>query len=110
MKISIEHNDGRAFSIKFPNWLILSRLGIGIAAKSIVKQDGSAISVKIGNADIEEKQNALIDKKEFKLAVKKMKLALLYARREFCSFLKRNPVFLFIDVVGEDGECVKISF
>ncbi len=109
MKISIEHSDGRAFSIKFPNWLILGRLGIGFVARSIVKQnDGSVISVKI-NGDSTEKSREPQGKKEYKLAVKKMKKTLIGARGELRAFLRKNPDFVLVDATEEDGDRVKIT-
>ena len=110
MKIGIEHSDGSAFSIKFPNWLILGRLGIGFVARSIVKQNGGAvISVKIGGND-DGKSHTPLGRREYKAAVKRVKQMLMGARRELRTFLKQHPNFVLIDVVSEDGEQVKISF
>ena len=115
MKIMIDHNDGTSFSIKFPNWLVFNRLGLGFAAKSMVKQNGSFMSVKIGDACKEDElpkpeKARVFDKKEFKKAVKRMKKGLICARGDLRSFLKRNPDFLLVDVKEASGERVRISF
>ena len=110
MKIKIKQSDNRAFSIKFPNWLVLGRLGIGFAARSIVKQNGGAvIIVKIGGDD-NEKSHTPLSKREFKTAVKRVKRMLMGARGELRTFLKQHPDFVLVDIVSEDGEQVKISF
>ena len=110
MKIKIKHNENRSFSVKFPNWLVLGRLGIGFAARSIVKQNGGAvINVKIGGGD-DEKSHTPLGKREYKAAVKRVKRTLMGARGELRAFLKQHPNFVFVDVVSEDGEQVKISF
>ena len=109
MKISIEHSDGSAFSIKVPNWLALGRLGIGFLARSIVKQNGGAIiSVKIGVYNTEKEPEPLA-KKEYKEAVKEMKRILIGARGELRAFLKRHPDFVLVDVIGEGGDHVRIT-
>ncbi len=109
MRISIEHSDGRAFSIKFPNWLIFGRLGIGFVARSIVKQNGGAvISVKIGDGNT-EKSAAPQGKKEYKTAVKKMKGMLIGARGELRTFFRKNPDFVLVDATEEEGDRVKIT-
>ena len=109
MKIGIEHSDGSAFSIKFPNWLILGRLGIGFVARSIVKQNGGAVmSVKIGDGNA-EKEFAPQDKKEHKEAVRQMKKTLIGVRGELRAFLKRHPDFVLVDATEDGGDHVKIT-
>ena len=109
MKISIEHSDGSSFSIKFPNWLVFGRIGIGFVARSIVKQNGGAIiSVKIGCGN-NEKSPVPQDKEEYKTAVKKMKGMLIGARGELRAFLSKNPDFVLVDATEEDGDRIKIT-
>ena len=107
MKISVEKSDGKAFSIKIPNWLVLNRLGAGFIAKSIVKSSNLGVCVNV-NGNEKETPKAL-DKKELKIATKKMRRALISVLRELRGFLKRNSNFVLVDVVDTDGECVKIT-
>ena len=122
MKINVEENNGKSFSIKFPNWLIFTRLGISFAAKNIVKNGNLGISIQENEEGCEENteineygykeeygEKAPLDKKEFKKGVKKMKRALISARKDLRAFLKRNPDFVLVDVEDEDGDCVKIT-
>ena len=111
MKIIVEENNCKSFSVKIPNWLIFNRLGIGFLAKSILKSD--KLGVTVGKNDSEAElldMQEIPDKKEFKKSLKKLKRNLIKNLGEIRAFFKRNPGFVLVDVVEDSGDCVKITF
>ena len=110
MKILVEQNDERSFSIKIPNWLLLSRIGLHFLAKNIAKNGGVSIKLNFDGDENENLEPVKVNKKEFKASVKKTKRSLIGARAELRAFIKRHPDFVLVDVLGSDGEHVKVSF
>ena len=100
MKIHTESADGSSFSIKFPNWLVLNKLGVGIISKSIVSSGRKWEK----NGSEEEESKA-----ERKLAVKKLKKALVPVIGELRAFLKRHPNFVLVEGVDSDGDSFIIT-
>ncbi len=100
MKIHTESADGSSFSIKFPNWIILNRLGVGFISKSIISS-GS----KWAKSGSETKGSEA----ERKLAVKKLKKTLVPVIGELRAFLKRHPDFVLVEGADSDGDSFTIT-
>ena len=109
MRIHTESADGSSFTVKFPNWILLNRLGIGFALKGIARRSktyagrGKTDEYTNNKTDIGEK------KAEERLAAKRLKRALVPVLADLKSFLKRHPNFVLVEGVDSDGDSFIIT-
>lgn len=112
MKISVKEKNGKAFSIKFPNWLILNRLGISLIVNAILKEEKIGISVAFEKEGADIAEQELSQKKSKKIAKeqrKRLKKGFFSALGELRAFLKRNRDFVLVDTVDSDGDHTEIT-
>lgn len=107
MRILIKENNGISFSIAFPNWLVLNKLGIGFLSKTIARS--GKLGISIGSSRNTECEVEKLDKRRLKREAKKIKRAVIPALREFRAFVKRNPNFVLVEVDENDGDNVTVT-
>ena len=109
MTIRTESHDGSSFTVKFPNWILLNRLGIGIALKSIARRSKKYTGGEKNDEYMNKEAYSAEGKTEDRLAAKKLKKALGPVIGELRAFLKRHPDFVLLEAQDSDGDTTTIT-
>ena len=109
MTIHTKSHDGSSFTVKFPNWILLNRLGIGIALKSIARRSKKYTGGEKNDEYMNKEAYSAEKKTEDRVAAKRLKRALLPTLADFRSFLKRHPDFVLLEAQDSDGDITTIT-